>query len=143
MKYGDIVKFKGELGEVVVENDKFYFHPVNYGCYSCSNLTEIIDSDLDPITEGEKVCFLELEFSWGSVVKTHCIGDYQILEHRNKFLYKDKTSFHAYINFKDTNCSYSSLDEALIGAIAQNNLEVNEARYATRFILKMLGMERG
>ena len=49
-----------------------------------------------------------------------------------------RKGYHAYINFKDTNSTYETLDNALIGVIAEKHLEVNAARYATSFILKML-----
>lgn len=45
----------------------------------------------------------------------HCIGEYQIVEYIDKK--NSKKHYHGYINYNDTNCSYSSLDSALIGCI--------------------------
>ena len=66
------------------------------------------------------------EFVWGPVVKVHEIGEYSIVEYRPQ-IFKDscgtgkyeeeKTNFHPYINGKDTNRSFESLDDAIIGTI--------------------------
>jgi hypothetical protein len=145
MKYGDIVKLNGILGDVVTGDNAFYFRPVNYGSYYCSDLQEITDDILEQLTcdiieqatFDEKVKFIEESFSWGKVIKTHNIGEYQIIEYVDK---ENQILFHIYINFKDNGCSYKSLDAALIGVITQNKIEVNAARHATNFIFKMLDM---
>lgn len=136
MKYGEIVKYNGELGKLVTEDKKFYFLPVNYGGYYCSNLEEVTENNIEETTIEEKIHFNEMEFSWGTVVKTHCIGKYQIIEYKDD---RDNSiCYSIYINFKGIGCSYNTLDTALIGVIAHNSLEVNTAHYATSFILKML-----
>jgi len=135
MKYGEIVKYNNELGELVTDDGKFYFHPVNYGSYYCSNLDEVTEKDIQETTTEEKIDYIEMEYTWGTVIKTHCIGEYQIIEEEDE---KGEKGYHAYINFKDTNSTYETLDNALIGVIAEKHLEVNAARYATSFILKML-----
>jgi len=134
MKYGDIVKFNGVLGEVVTGGDKFFFRPVKYGQYSCRDLQEITVDTVEPATFEEKVHFIEQEFGWGRVIKTHVIGNYQIIEYNDQ----EKTRFNPFINFKNCHTSFISLDNALIGVIAENSIEKNEARYAITFILKML-----
>jgi len=134
MNYGDIVSFNGALGEVVTGDKRFFFHPVNYGQYNCYNLQEITADTVKPATFEEKVHYIELEFDWGQVIKTHIIGNYQIIESTHE----GKIRFLPYINFKNCHTSFSSLDNALIGVIAENSIEKNEARYAITFILKML-----
>ncbi len=134
MEYGQIVKFNGGLGEVVTDNGKFYFLPVNYGQYTCSRLEEITDATVEPATFEEKIRFIEYDFGWGTVVKTHTIGEYQIIEYVNKEIHH----FSSYVNFKSCHTSNSSLEAALINAISINSIEVNEARYATTCILRIL-----
>lgn len=136
MEYGQIVKFNGVLGRAVKEDDKFYFLPaLKTGNYSYSQLDRITDETIEPITLGSKVLCIEQEFNWGPILKTHVIGEYQIIEYMDK---DDTIRFHPYLNFKSSHAAYTSLDTALIGIIAANNLEVNEARYATNCILRIL-----
>jgi hypothetical protein len=134
MKYGDIIKLNGILGKVVTGDKKFYFHPINYGNYYCSDLEEITDDTIEQTTNEEKIKFIEDTYVWGSVVKTHCIGEYQIIEYLDR---NNEVSYNPYINFEDNGCSYSSLDAALIGVIARNKIEVNSANHAIGFIFKM------
>ena len=134
MKHGQIVKFNGELGEAVTDNNRFYFHPVNYGNYTCSNLQEITEETIEPITFDEKILYIQRNFKWGPVVKTHTIGEYQIIE----YISNDVVRFYTYINFNSCNTSYTSLDAALIGVIATNGLDAYESRYATTCILRIL-----
>jgi len=66
------------------------------------------------------------DFPWGKIVKIHEIGEYMILEYHPRITVgcvvtndlTDATEFHPYINGKDTNTSYKSLDHAMVGAIA-------------------------
>lgn len=137
MKYGDIVKFNNNLGELVTDDKgNFLFHPMGFGNYSYCELGIVTESDITEPTFDEKIQYINGEFVWGIIVKIHCIGDYQIIEYTDGKDKEDK--FHVYINFQDTSSSYSTLDNALIGAITQNKLEANEARWASSFIQKML-----
>ena len=135
MEYDQIVNFNGEIGKVVTDEGKFYFLPVRYGSYSCSNLEEITDEVVAPASFEEKIQYIRQNFSWGDVIQVHIIGEYQIIEHMDT---DGVIRFHPYINFRDYHNTYSSLDIALIGIITGNSLEVNEARYATTCILRIL-----
>ena len=75
----------------------------------------ITDNDIREATHDEKLELIEKEFTWGNVFQIHCIGEYQIVEYIDKK--NNKTYYHVYINYLDTNNSYSSLDSALIGCI--------------------------
>lgn len=68
------------------------------------------------------------EFPWGVPIRIHTLGKYDILEFK-KWMFKDgrqmiprmaeeKSTYHAYISGQDIGQSYSSLEKAIIGAIA-------------------------
>ncbi len=136
MEYDQIVKFNGVLGRVIPDGDKFYFLPArHYGNYSCSQLDRITEETVEPATFEEKIQYIRQNFSWGDVIQVHIISEYQIIEHMDT---DGVIRFHPYINFRDYHNTYSSLDIALIGVIAGNSLKVNEARYATTCILRIL-----
>ncbi len=115
MKYGDIVVYNNQIGTVVKSENDFKFHPCNRGRCSFSRLDTITDNDIREATHDEKLELIEKEFTWGNVIKIHCIGEYQVVENVRKK--ENKTYYHGYINYHDTNNSYSSLDSALIGCI--------------------------
>lgn len=77
MKYGDIVVYKNQIGTVVKSENDFKFHPCNYGRCYFSELNTITDSDVREATHDEKLELIEKEFTWGNVIKIHCIGEYQ------------------------------------------------------------------
>ena len=80
---------------------------------------------------------IEKEFTWGNVIKIHCIGEYQIVEYIDK---RDKKIYyHGYINYSDTNCAYLSLDSALIGCIGYKHEGGNGK--AAMYFEKMIGLE--
>lgn len=63
----------------------------------------------------------------GKFVKTHEIGDYIILEYKPtkyegcaplKGQYEDESRFCPFVNCKSTNCTYSTLEMAIVSAIA-------------------------
>ena len=65
------------------------------------------------------------EFVWGQVIAVHSVGEYDIVEYvPNQSTnvadedYDPSPKFHSYIDSRDTSHSYSSLDAALVGAIA-------------------------
>lgn len=120
MQVNDIVKFNGELGKVIQpqsEVNVLRFLPCNYGTYYRDDLHIVTFEDLTETTFEEKVKFIETEYHWGKVVKTHCVGDYQIIEDKREYNGKEEICFHLYINFVDRHISYESIDKALIGAI--------------------------
>lgn len=114
MKYGDIVVYNNQIGTVVKSGNDFKFHPCKHGYCSFSLVDTITDNDIREATHDEKLELIEKEFIWGNVFQIHCIGEYQIVEYIDK---KDSKKYHGYINYSDTNCSYFSLDSALIGCI--------------------------
>ncbi len=84
----------------------------------------------------EKLDLIRREYHWGKVVEIHCVGEYQIVE-----AIKDdgKVHYHGYINYKDTNTSYSSLDSALVGCIGRKHEGGNGK--AAMYFYKMIGIE--
>ena len=114
MKYGDIVVYKNEIGKVVTDEGVFKFKPCNSGCCYYSSLDTITEDDVREATHEEKIKLITNEYSLGKVIKVHCIGEYQIVEAIGR---DGETHWHGYINYRDTNTSYSSLDSALIGCI--------------------------
>jgi len=65
-------------------------------------------------------------FPWGPIDAVHRIGNFQIVEYRSdksnstqsEYWHEHgETMFHPYINWKDTNRSYTSLESALVGAV--------------------------
>lgn len=137
MKSGDIVIYKDEVGTVVTDYDNrevMRFLPCNYGTYSTSRLKAITESDVREATHEEKLDLIRMEYHWGEVVKIHCVGDYQIVE----AIKDNKTHWHGYINYKDTNTSYYSLDSALVSCIGRKHEGGNGK--AAMYFCKMIGM---
>lgn len=138
MKSGDIVVYKGEVGTVVTDYDNreiMRFLPCNYGTYSTSRLNAITEEDVREATHDEKLDLIRREYHWGEVIKIHCVGEYQIVEATKD----NKTHWHGYINYKDTNTSYSSLDSALVGCIGRKHEGGNGK--AAMYFCKMIGMK--
>ena len=88
------------------------------------------------------------QFPWGKIVKVHKIGKYKIVEYKS-YVYVNgvstdklnkKSSFHPFINNKDTSHSFNSLDKAMIFMVMYNNLEINEASQLSGATFRMLKM---
>ena len=73
-------------------------------------------------------------FVWGQVTAIHDIGPYTFVE-------TDEGGFHVYVDGKDTCHSATTLDRALIIAVARKNLEANTARWMGQACWKLLGIE--
>jgi len=134
METYDIVKYKGNLGKVITsypDKNVLKFLPCNYGNYSTDQLQTVTFNDVTETTFAEKIQFIETEYTWGKIITTHSIGDYQIIEDH-------KNNFHLYINFKDTNTSYSSIDTALIGGVCRKYDGINER--LSGYVCKALGV---
>lgn len=137
MKCGDIVVYKNEIGTIVKDKDDFKFHPCNYGRCYFSELDIITANDVREATHDEKLELIEREFTWGRVVKIHCVGEYQIVEYIDR---RDhKTCYHIYINYTDASNSYSSLDAALVGCVGCK-YEGRGGR-AAMYFEKMIGLD--
>ena len=138
MKNGDIVIYKDEIGTVVTDFDNkniLRFLPCNYGAYSTSRLKVINENDVREATHEEKLDLIKKEYHWGRVLKIHCVGEYQIVEATKD----EKVHSHGYINYKDTNISYCSLDSALVGCIGYKYEGSNGK--AAFYYNKMVGIE--
>lgn len=138
MKSGDIVIYRDDVGTVVTdfENRKILrFLPCNYGVYSTSRLKVITENDVREATHEEKLDLIKREYHWGRVLEIHCIGEYQIVEAIKD---DEKVNYHGYINYKDTNTSYYSLDSALVGCIGRKYEGGNGK--AAMYFCKMIGI---
>lgn len=137
MKSGDIVIYRDEVGTIVTDfenREVLRFLPCNYGTYSTSRLKAITEDDVREATHEEKLDLIEREYHCGRVVKIHCVGDYQIVEATKD----QKIHYHGYINYKDTNTSYYSLDSALVGCIGRKHEGGNGK--AAMYFCKMIGI---
>ena len=74
------------------------------------------------------------KFVWDRVSAWHEIGEYVIAE-------TSGGKFHPYVCGCDTSHTFSTLDEALVYAIAYRNMEVNAAGWATRFFAVVLKLD--
>ena len=81
----------------------------------------------------DKIKQIKNEFSFGEVVKIHCIGDYQIIESNDE---NKNSSFYPYINFERIGISYDSLDKALTGVICYKHDGINSQ--ANKYLWKMI-----
>lgn len=117
-KAGDIVVQKCGImrlvGDIVSSYGDLYFRNAHFKTYDRKMLVKLSDCEIKKATMEEKVIFIRCQFSWGDIVNIHLIDDYQIIE----AIYHGKKSYHPYVNFKDTHCSYESLEEAIVGAIS-------------------------
>jgi hypothetical protein len=133
-----VVKNDGTVGKVITgEYNKGVelFYPSGYGNYYESNLEKLTEIEYREGTQEDYVKYIEKDFVWGEVVKTHILGEYQIIE------YVDidncsSTEYQAYINYEDTNSSYDSLEKAITGAIAYKYDGANSQ--ANTFFWKMI-----
>jgi len=89
-----------------------------------------------------KESLLSKKYTWGNIVNVSEIGNYLIVEYKsivsdnypNAGEYEEESTFHPYVNGRDTNCSFGSLDNALIHAVSCN---AGKSR-ASEFIIDML-----
>lgn len=87
------------------------------------------------------------KYVWGPVITVHTIGIYDIVEHHpsiiedgrgtGKYDHK-KSQFHPYIDGNDTCHGYDTLEEAIVGAIAQKFDGLNSQ--AAYYFSKMIGI---
>lgn len=77
-------------------------------------------------------------FTWGNVIEIHDVGPYSFIEASSD----DVTSFHVYVDGEDTCNSCSTLDSALVFAIAHKNISsVNDARHMASAAIKVLSVK--
>ena len=137
MKYGDIVVYKNKIGTVVTSKDEFKFLPCNKGCCYFDTLDTITDDIVREATHEEKLDLIKNEYVWGPILNIYCIGEYQIVEYIDKK--SNKVLYHGYINYRDTNTGYCSLDTALIGCIGIKYEGSNGK--AAMYFSRMVGIE--
>lgn len=134
-----VVKLEnGTIGKVVIgqyeENENVeIFVPVGYDRYSEEKLIPLQDLKYSEGTQEDYITYLEKDFPWGEVIKTHVIGEYQIIQYIDS---DNEETFQGYINFKDTRESFHSLEEAITGAICYKYDGANSQ--ANTFLWKMI-----
>lgn len=89
-------------------------------------------------------------FTWGKFVKFHKISEYLIVEYKPRVFdgvspkkpkqHEEVSSFHPYIDGRDTSTSYKSLDKALIGVISEKYDGFSTR--APQYIESMLKMDK-
>ncbi len=96
-------------------------------------------TDLQLLRKGHK-------FTWGIIVGIHDLGPYTFVEYEAEILsagrtgeFENKSTFSVYRDGKSTNCSYGSIEEAMLGAVA-SRLEPNEARWMAFAASKVMGL---
>jgi hypothetical protein len=66
-------------------------------------------------------------YTWGTVIKIHDIGEhYTLVESTELFQGGVERRFHVYVDSVDTNLCSSSFDRALLFAISQKTLGLND-----------------
>lgn len=89
-------------------------------------------------------------FTWGKIVRFHDIGRYTFVEYLGLIYEKgrvvegahmEEAWFSVYVDGKTALNSASSLDSALLFAVAYANLETNEARWMHIAALKLIGLK--
>ena len=139
MKYGDIVKFKNQVGSLVGGEDRdFYFLPAGYGSYSFDELNIITDKDIKECSHEEKVEFLKKEFKWGEILKVHELGEYIIFEFKRIIDDIEEILFKPYINFESIPQSFITLERSVISAYCIQTQREYDDR-VIRYFSKMLG----
>ena len=109
------------------------FYPANQGNYNESNLDQLKDLEYTEGTPEDYISYIELDFSFGNVLETHVIGEYQIIESIRD---NGEKYFSPYINYERIARSYESLDEALTGVICYKYDGANSQ--ANKFLWKMI-----
>ena len=96
---------------------------------------------MERTTDLEAIRNHKAKFTWGVILKVHDVGPYTIVEYEDR---NDRTTkFHVYVDGKATNNSTSTLEGALMLAMARKHLEPNEARFMAMGACKLLGIKDG
>lgn len=109
------------------------FYPAKQGRYSESELDQLKDLEFTEGTEEDYISYIEQDYSFGEVIKTHTIGEYQIIESVRE---DGEKHFSPYINYERTAMSYMSLDQAITGMICYKYDGANSQ--ANKFLWKMI-----
>ena len=112
------------------------------GSHNNNNSIElhVISVELDRVAALKETLLHEV-YNWGRPVKLHEIGDYQIIEYKAKHPpmsdkrgFEEHSRFKTYVLGREVQYEFTSLDEALIGAIAKNNCDRADLAH---YIMKM------
>lgn len=135
---GEIIKVNGVLGKVYNYDKKCgtRFHPVNYGSYYMDRLPEV--TEFEETSHEDKISFLVQEFVWGDIINVHSVGDFLIFEYTRKNRTEEEILFHGYTKYKDSNHSWETLDQSLVGLIGLKYDGLNSR--AASYFYKMVGM---
>jgi len=83
---------------------------------------------------------LSKPYVWGKIKKIHEIGEYVIVEYSEpnyrNVENNESIVFHPFINGKDTNRGYDTLDGAIVGVIARKHDGINTK--ADRYFMKAI-----
>lgn len=104
----------GTIGKVFTRDNVEIFVPANERSYSESQIEELQKLTYTEGTEQDYISYIEQDFHFGKVIKTHTIGEYQIIEYIND---DGEVRFTAYINYKEMCKAFPSLDETLTDVI--------------------------
>ena len=129
--YGMIIIMNKNLGKLVYNKETPKFLPINYGRYYTQELEDAVD--YREATFDEKCEYIKKDFSWGTVLNIYPISNYQIIEYKDE---EGDIFFHPYIEFEDENCTFKTLDQALIGCVVFKNVGKNSS--LQYYISKML-----
>ena len=135
-----IVRYKGDLGRIYPatgegRKGEYVFKPYNKKRYNSATDDLVDQSLIEQVSDEDAILYLVKTFSWGIVLTTHVIGDYQIIEYIND---DKERGFHIYVNFSDTNWSTDTLDKALVAAISYKYDGCNTQAHC--FISRMLSL---
>lgn len=79
-------------------------------------------------------------FTWGTVERIHDIGRYSIAEYVTTRTGNERF-FHIYIDGRSTSTSETTLERAILYAMAVRILGPNEGRYAANLAARMMTLE--
>lgn len=145
MKWNQVIKVKGTMGKAVnpKPDGSALFLPEEHGYYSEKDLMKITEKDLQEISiEDEDGYFFNKNMWLGKPVKVHRIGEYKIIEYKEKDntnKITEKSMFSPQHDY-NLNNSWYSLDEALLHCILHKH---GEGIDVVLFISKILNKRDG
>jgi hypothetical protein len=129
----------GTIGKVITgQYDKTkgveLFYPARQGCYNEAELQQLNNLEYTEGIQEDYISYIEQDYSFGDVIKTHIIGEYQIIESVKE---DGEKHFSPYINYDRIRMSYATLDQAITGVICYKYDGANSQ--ANKFLWKMIG----
>lgn len=115
-------------------------------CITAVKTTPKVLLDPEQLSLDDAKHYLASGYVWGKVKAVHVIGDYQIVEYHprncgrgNRGIDYETTHFHPYIDWIDTNRSYTTLEEAMVGMVAYR-FDGNNSQ-AAMYFSRMIGLK--